>query len=257
MNDKFNHLTEEQKEAYMKEKVSTLYGRITVPDNEVAWQRMSARLSEMNNARKKRQNRLYIAVTIAVAAVIFVAVGVKLLAETYKVEPLPLVVTEPFEHMLEYDYELVPNEMTRVIISEIEFDMNPDIITLDEATRKVEFTIYIPKYIPAAFTFSQIKAYQDIDYVYRNVQLEYVNQFGQSLNVIERKVTGKSIPITFPIEVKYEEKEITINGNKGVLTIEANGRSRIDWVENNVMFTVFGEVREEEIIRFATSLRKS
>lgn len=256
MSDKLDHLTEQQWEAYTKKTVKRLYDQIEVPDKEAAWQRTSVQLKAMNKAQKNRQGWFYSALAIAVAATIFVIVGVKLLAEVNTHYPA-IVVSEPFEHILENNYELIPPAFSQVTLNKIEHAMVPDIITIDEAGRKIEFSIYIPNYIPAAFTFSQIKAYKDLDHVYRNVQLEYVNQIGQMLNVIERKVTGQSIPITFPIEVKYEEKEITINGNKAVLTIEANGRSRIEWVENNVMFTVYGEVREEEIIRFAKSLRKS
>lgn len=256
MSDKLDHLTEEQWDAYIETTLKTLYERIEVPDKEAAWQRISAQLTAMEKARKKRQSWLYSALAIAAVAVIFVAVGMKLLAEVNQEQPL-VIVSEPFEHILNNDYEIIPHEFKQVTMNEREHTLVPHIITIDEAGRKIEFSIYIPKYIPAAFTFSKIKAYQDLDYVYRNVQLEYVNQFGQSLNVIERKVTSQSIPRPFPIEMKYEEREITINGNKGVLTIGANGISRIDWIENNVMFTVFGEVREEEIIRFATSLRES
>lgn len=271
--------TDAQIDAFVADIVKQLHARIDIPAKERAWHRIAELLAQQSVQRNRRRHIVFSAITVVATALFFLIIAALPLGDE-QIMNEQLIVQSPQLNkqngsLIEDGQSTQNGLLTRndffpdnglhakqqsklsEAMGSRQHHLKVTTFSIEDARHHVEFSIYVPKYIPAAFTFSQLKAYEDSDHVYRNVQLEYVNEIGQRLNVVERKLTGHSIAIPLQDEPWHEVKEISINGHKGVLKVYAKGGSRIDWRANNVMFTVMGEVREEEIIRFASSLHKS
>ncbi len=122
----------------------------------------------------------------------------------------------------------------------------PENITLQEAQKKVNFTILTPDYLPEGYKFSNAIVFDKIvAIIYKKAGSKFPLHFSENRGT-------KPLPI-------HSAEVVNINGNRGyyssVSTIKGSSVSVLSWTSNNMVFVLTSTLSKKEMEKIAESVK--
>ncbi|MBP1897032.1 DUF4367 domain-containing protein [Paenibacillus lactis] len=262
MNDEFKH-NDELLQKWLKD----VHQDVNIPDGTQSWLEVKAQLDKIRT-RRRWIRRLQLGALVACASLLISFFITTDLPTAYsQFQGLVKKVQENFIDIFFEDPEpyIEQNPEAKTSSPPPDAIVSPpprgegrmEETSLDDARRKVMFTLVSPTYLPAGYALETVRIFQDSDGEYRTVFMEYVNGEGQILQFNQHLIRENSSPEKTTINHAMAIiKDTVINGYKAVLIIQDPDLTHLEWITaDHIKQSIFGVLAEEEIISVAESLQ--
>jgi hypothetical protein len=131
-----------------------------------------------------------------------------------------------------------------------------EIISMDEAKKRVSFQIPEISYIPDGFTQKNVVIFSNnsttpVD----QISINYINSNGKTYKLVMNKLKQDSMITSGTNKDSGSVEEVTINSGKAYLTIEKNQKVDFDFMFHQVFIVIVGDLTKDEVIKIANELK--
>jgi hypothetical protein len=255
-----------QQEQELKTALQRIYKNIEIPDSTVSWIRIQAILKKRRR-RKQWVRRLKISSMIVISSFILNLVFTMTVPTAYS--HITGLFKKIKNDVIEFFHERPdqnnnnnskaktssPNENSEKASSKSGQMIE---VTIEEARTKLSFHLLLPTYVPGSFQLDSVRIFSETEEeYYNNVQLEYVNENGEVLNIIQRRIEGETPGLKAEMAIgSGEYKDVIINGNAAILMTPIEGNTNVEWLtQDRILIRISGKLAGSDIIKFASSLK--
>ncbi|MFM1655733.1 DUF4367 domain-containing protein [Brevibacillus sp. B_LB10_24] len=268
---------ENQLDSFASKAVNSMYSQINIPSGEESWKQMQAKLLKMQR-RSRRKRTIKIGLAIAGFSIL-IGSFFSTTNESFAFRNLFTMVKSAEQGLVHILFgenkpvdtsgaktppppDYLPDQATVAGSSPVADDsqsdeiVKPEITTVEQASKKLDFQIRHAGYIPEGFSEFKVKLYQDADGKYRILRIEYKNNEEDLFVLTQRNLVENSTGWRTTInEASGIIKDVDINGTNGVLVQYTEGGARLEWLSDNVMLDIYGKLTEDQILAIARSLQ--
>lgn len=131
--------------------------------------------------------------------------------------------------------------------------IRPERVTVEEAAEKLNIPLELPGRLPEGFELENTEIYPDAGGGYSRVKMDYRHPEGKTSVFMQSRVPGG---YRFSAsEVSGTIKRVQIGDYEGVLVIYTEGGVHLEWVAENKLMKIYGDLTEEEVLSFARSVK--
>lgn len=256
-----NH--EKKQDEQLKRLLERAHQNVDIPDHTQSWLKVKKRLDAIQR-RQRWKKRFKIAVLVTCTSLI---IGFAMTAD------LPTAYSK-FTGLLKKVQEDITNiffespeeheessAKTTPPPSDGSFDARGNTrmenVTLEVARDKAGFRVLTPSYTPTGYDLDIVRIFQDADGGYRNILMEYVNAQDHIIQLSQRLVRDEATRERTTIQHhEANMKDMIIHGQTGMIITTDNDLIHLEWLSaENIKFTLFGTLPEQELILMAESLQ--
>lgn len=259
---------DQEQDEVLKKALQHIYAKIEIPDSTESWERVQALLQRKKH-RLKWGYRLKISSYILLGSLVLNAVLATTTPTTYsnigalfiriQQNMIQIFHEKPKEPDLSAaktspppDYPIETQERaTSGSMGSLMFE-----VTMEEAIERVPYLL-IPTEIPDRFHLNRVRIFgQHEEGPYENVHMEYLNDDGEVLHIIQHQILGETTGVVTSMNVDTGEyKGVTVNGKSAVLMVPTVGNIHMEWLtDERVLIRISGNLSESEIMSLAASL---
>lgn len=257
MNENFEKVDEQLQKA-----VKQFYDGIDVPEPS-GWKEVHVQLQKRRKRKRWiRRTKISLAfVAVSLITTIFVTPNIPVtyahvssLFREIKENVIQIFFQKPNEQQENTEAKTLPPADT---VASGPNQTVPEMLTLEQAKKKLAFSILLPAYVPESYRLDRIRGFKEPNNQYRNIYLEYINDDGDIIKLSQRIIDDGAG--TMKVDVHENAgtiKDTLINGNPGVLVILPEGDTDIEWIsKDEIKISISGSLTEDEILKMAKSMQ--
>lgn len=130
-------------------------------------------------------------------------------------------------------------------------------VILQEAREKAAFDFRIPEYAAEGYGLNEVGIMEVGEGVYPVVRLTYEAEGQKAYIITQRLVAPDELNRETIIRLIDETaSKVDVGGRKGVLIHREDGGLRLQWLDDQVVTAISGELSEDEMLKVAQSMNK-
>lgn len=237
-----------------------IYHDIKIPSSRPSWEKVKIAL-EKKNLRNRRLRFLKFSSAIVISTIIF---NIFVFFTTpYAYSQISTFFVKMQNDVIELFHERTPDDNSGAKTS-VPDDHGDHVeigkvleVTLEDAIEYVSFELMTPSYLPDKFQLRTVRIFESSDNDFNNTQIEYTNNDGEIINIIQRAIPGKTDGLKAQIAIESGEyKNVYVNGHSAILMLPFEGNANLEWVtDSRVLIRISGKLNELEIMKLANSLK--
>lgn len=127
-------------------------------------------------------------------------------------------------------------------------------VSLDEAKKQAPFRVLSAKKVPARFKLDKTEIQSNQEEV-RLVSIRYTENEESAFYIMQEKIDSDTMISSGLRQGAGDIEEIDLGGLKAFLYVLKDGQSKLEWMKDNVLINIMGDVSETEIVDIAKQLK--